>query len=64
MKDIWDALEATANRKKTGSFDSQIASRRDVLNHRDYLMRFLEEIDGEKSVAEVREALENWVPND
>lgn len=61
-QEIFDALEATTTgRKQTrASFPIANAERRDILNHRDGLLRFLEEIDGDLSVSELREALEEY----
>lgn len=36
------------------------ANRRDILNHRDYLMRFLDELDADLTIGEVRVALINY----
>lgn len=57
---VWEALEATAQTPGSGILDKANASRRSILNHRDYLMRFLDEVDAEISVAELREALEEY----
>lgn len=55
--EVWEALESTvANRKEYKANATTI----DILNHRDHLMRFLLEIDGEISVAELRDALEEY----
>lgn len=65
MEDIWQALEATTGGRLRDGLQigrPANASARDVLNHRDYLMRFLNEIDGNLSVAEVRDALEEYQP--
>lgn len=60
-QDVWEALEATASTPDSSRFMSPAnASRRSIFNHRDYLMRFLTEVDGELSVAELREALEEY----
>lgn len=59
--DVWEALEATAQAGGAGGILSKAnASRRSILNHRDYLMRFLDEVNAELSVAELREALEDY----
>lgn len=58
--DVWEALEATAQVPGSGILDKANASRRSILNHRDYLMRFLDEVNAEISVAELREALEEY----
>lgn len=58
--DVWDALEATAIQRAAGFVVPANASRRSILNHRDYLMRFLNEVDADISVAELREALEDY----
>lgn len=57
MIEIWEALESTVAGRKEYKAN---ATRIDTLNHRDYLMRFLCELDGELSVAEVREALQEY----
>lgn len=57
--EVWEALESTtANRKEWKA--NAIAV--DILNHRDHLLRFLVEVDGNMSVAELREALEEYKP--
>ena len=59
--DVWEALEATAQLKGArGLSEPANASRRSILNHRDYLMRFLDEVGADISVAELREALEEY----
>lgn len=61
MNDIWEALESTAAMRPTSrNPDPVTPSERDIRNHRDYLMRFLDELDSQMSVGEVRDALENW----
>ncbi|WFS01618.1 hypothetical protein [Rhizobium tumorigenes] len=61
-QEIYEALEATATGRKQGRmYDARAnASKTDVLNRRDSIMRFLEEVDGELSVAELRDALEQY----
>lgn len=60
-QDVFDALEATTTGRKQYGWDYKAnASRRDILNHRDALLRFLEEIKGDLSVSELREALEEY----
>lgn len=61
-QEIADALESTApNRGNRGRFgDPATASPADVRLYRDTLLRFLEEIDGDLSVSELRLALENY----
>lgn len=54
QNEIWEALESSVASRKEYKAN---ATRVDTLNHRDMLMRFLEELDGELSVAEVRDAL-------
>lgn len=56
-EEIIEALEASAMRRNS---NRSTASRRDIANHRDMLMRFLDELDGSLSVSEVREALEEY----
>lgn len=61
MDDIIEALEASAPNSATAAIDPRAnASRRDVLTHRDRIMRFLDELDGDLSVSEVRSALEDY----
>lgn len=62
QQEIHDALEATAlgKRQREGWNYKANASKRDCLNHRDGLLRFLEEVDGSLSVADLREALEEY----
>ncbi|MBO9099972.1 hypothetical protein J5287_11905 [Rhizobium sp. K1/93] len=61
-QEIYEALEATAAGRKQGRMcDARAnASKTDILNRRDSLMRFLEEVDGDLSVAELRDALEQY----
>lgn len=60
-QDVFDALEATTIGRKQHSWDYKAnPSQRDILNHRDSLLRFLEEIEGDLSVLELREALEEY----
>lgn len=62
-QEIWEALEATTQGKKQGTMFSAVAnvSKREIFNHRDQLMRFLDEIeDSEISVGELRDALERY----
>ena len=62
--DIWAALESTTDvNDRRGGFAitaRQTPNSREVMARRDSLMRFLEEIDGDLSVGEVRDALESW----
>ena len=58
--DVWEALEATAQTPGSGILDKANASRRSILSHRDFLMRFLDEVNADISVAELREALEEY----
>lgn len=60
MQEIWDALEASTTNSKTGSFERQTPSKRDHLNHRDKLLRFLGEVDPQLSIGEVIAALEEY----
>jgi hypothetical protein len=58
-----EALEATTVTPRSGGFDtpaSANASRRSILAHRDSLLRFLGELDGDMTVSELREALEDY----
>ena len=59
--DVWEALEATAQVGGHRGFTERAnASRRSILNHRDFLMRFLDEVNADISVAELRAALEEY----
>jgi hypothetical protein len=59
--EIWDALEALAIPKKSGFIGvGANATKREITNQRDHLMRFLDQLDGDLSVAELREALDNY----
>lgn len=60
MNEVHEALEASAVNSSTSMFGRVSADRRDILNWRNRLMRFLEEVDGGLSVAEVREMLEAY----
>lgn len=61
MNEIWEALEATTHgRSKYGN--ERTASTQDARNHRDYLLRFLTELDAGLTVGEIREALEEYAP--
>lgn len=61
MQDIWEALEATAHgRSKYGN--ERTASGQDIKNHRDYILRFLTELDAGLTVGEIREALDEYAP--
>jgi hypothetical protein len=63
MEAVHEALESTAvvNGGRGHSLSQRsTSSRRAILNHRDELMRFLDEIDGELSVAELRDALTHY----
>lgn len=63
MEEIIEALESTApNRKAGDQFGRTNASARDIRLHRDYLMRFLDELDGGITVGELRNVLEDWQP--
>lgn len=59
---VVEALEATAvvNSSRRGKHDRGAANRWDVINHRDMLLRFLNELDPEDTVEEVRLALEEY----
>lgn len=75
MEAVHEALESTTVRKRDreprGSGKMMTVSRadwdrvdrsdkRDILGYRDSLMRFLDEVDGEMSVAELRDALTHY----
>ena len=59
--DIIEAMESTAsNSKDRGQIGSPaIASPTDIVFWKRALLRFLDELDGELSVSEVRQALED-----
>lgn len=59
--EIIDALESTTkSRAKTPLGSMGEPSVHDYRAHRDDLLRFLDELDGDISVSELREALENY----
>ena len=61
MQDIWDALESTATNSDRKLIDPRAnASKRDVRLWRDHIMRFLDELDAELTIGEVREALSEY----
>lgn len=61
---VFDALESQAYTGRKSSWGDPswraTANRREVLNKRKSLLDFLEEIDGDLTVADLREALEEW----
>lgn len=60
-EDIVEALENSAVSRKAGQgLHSGCCDKRDVLNWRDRLMRFLGDLDGNLSVDELRRALEDY----
>lgn len=63
MEAVHEALESTAVSRRANSGISQeirSATKRDILNHRNYIIRFLDEVDPMLSIAEVRAALESY----
>ncbi|WP_404480013.1 hypothetical protein [Novosphingobium sp. BL-52-GroH] len=59
--DIIEAMESTAqSRKRTESLKSPFADSADMRLWRDHLLRFLEELDGDITISEVVEALEDY----
>lgn len=60
--DIWEVMEAYTTPSNTNMFGSVTASRRDKLNARASIMRFLEELDAGLTVGELRDALEDYEP--
>ncbi|KQT52245.1 MULTISPECIES: hypothetical protein [unclassified Aureimonas] len=60
--DVWEALEATTPSGRKPSAARQIGgpTKREHNEHRDRIMRFLGEVEGDMTVAEVREALEEY----
>lgn len=62
IEEIIEALESTApNRKAGDAFSRTNANKYEIKNHRDYLLRFLEELDTGLSVGEVISVLEEYV---
>lgn len=61
-EDIIDALEATAgNRKARGRLgDPVVSDRMDIIHWRNHLLLFLESLDGDYTVTDIRETLENY----
>jgi len=58
--DIIEALENAAP-NSAGRIDAPAnASRRDILNYKRSLMRFLEELDAELTIGEIRSVLEEY----
>lgn len=58
---VWDALESSAMPPGWPNVSPPASPTREaVLGKRDALMRFLDEIDGDLSIAELREALEDY----
>jgi hypothetical protein len=60
MEEIWEALEASTVNSKKGMFDSVTPSKRDHLNRRDDLLRFLNEVDPGLTVGELVLGLEEY----
>ena len=59
--DVIEALESSAPNTDKHRIDPRAnSSKRDVLNWRDVVMRFLDDIDGDLTVFEVRTALEDY----
>lgn len=60
--EIIEALESTAgNRKERGRIgDPGVGDKQDVILWRNHLMRFLEEIDGDLTVDEIKSVLEDY----
>ena len=61
-QDIIEVLEATATNSKAGNFSNLNAntSYRDIQNYKNSIMRFLEELDAEITVGELRGVLEEY----
>ena len=57
---VWEVIEASAIAKGTGITAKANASRQEVLNHRDYLLRFLTEVDGDLNVGDLVYILEEY----
>lgn len=61
MEQVHEALESTAlNTDNAYIAKRSTVKKREILNHRDTIMRFLEELDAEMSIGELREALEHY----
>ncbi|WP_223478715.1 hypothetical protein [Oricola indica] len=62
FEQIWEALESSAPLPRKSSAFGQRATpeRSAILAQRKHLLGFLENIDGDLSVAELREALEDY----
>lgn len=61
MQEIIEALESTAPNKDERYIGKRAnTSVREIHAHRDYLMRFLNELDAGITVGELRDALENY----
>lgn len=62
---VWEALEATApNRAPEIIGRRASATKNEVTLHRNALLRFLEEIDGDMTVADLCEALKDYCHGD
>lgn len=60
-EDIIEALENAAIAPTSyGILEAAIASRREILNYKRHLMRFLEGLDAEITVGEIRGVLEEY----
>lgn len=61
-EEIIDALESTAgNRKNHGRIgDPAVPDKQDITDWRNRLMRFLEELDADITVGEIRSVLEDY----
>lgn len=58
MNEVWEALESTTPGGKINDrFGPSTASRQETMLWKRSLLNFLDEVDGELSVAELREAL-------
>lgn len=59
--EIVEALENSAlSRRNASALHSHCPDKRDLTNWRDRLMRFLEPLDGDLTVAEIRAVLEEY----
>jgi hypothetical protein len=62
IEDVIEALESTTPNRKAGDMFSRTnANKYEIRNHRDYLLRFLSELDSELTIGEVREILDDYV---
>lgn len=61
--EVWEALEGSATAPSGPRYLNKraTATKSEVVGHRDQLVRFLAEIEGDMTVAELREALDEYL---